>query len=73
MRRIKSKDTSVEILLRKELWRRGMRYRKNLKDVFGKPDIAFKGKKLAVFVDREFWHGKYYLEGKYILKSNVEY
>jgi len=44
MRRIKSKDTSIEILLRKELWKRGLRYRKNVKDIFGKPDIVFKGK-----------------------------
>lgn len=38
MRRIKSKDTSIEILLRKELWKRGVRYRKNAKAFFGKPD-----------------------------------
>ena len=73
MRRIKSKDTSIEILLRKELWKRGYRYRKNAKDVFGKPDIVFKGKKLAVFADSEFWHGKYLMEGKYIPKTNTEY
>jgi len=73
MRRIKSKDTSIEILLRKELWKRGLRYRKNAKDVFGKPDIVFKGKKLAVFADSEFWHGKYLMEGKYIPKTNTEY
>ncbi len=73
MRRIKSKDTSIEILLRKELWRRGLRYRKNSKDVFGKPDIVFKGKKLAVFADSEFWHGKQLLEGKYIPKTNTEF
>jgi len=73
MRRIKSKDTSIEILLRKELWRRGLRYRKNVKDVFGKPDIVFKGKKLAVFADSEFWHGKYLIEKKYIPKTNTEY
>ncbi len=73
MRRIKSKDTSIEILLRKELWRRGLRYRKNPKDVFGKPDIVFKGKKLAVFADSEFWHGKYLMENKYIPKTNTEF
>ena len=73
MRRIKSKDTSIEILLRKELWKRGFRYRKNAKDVFGKPDIVFKGKKLAIFADSEFWHGKYLLEGKYIPKTNTEF
>ena len=73
MRRIRSKDTSIEIALRKELWRRGLRYRKNAKDVFGKPDIVFKGKKLAVFADSEFWHGKYMMEGKYIPKTNTEF
>jgi len=73
MRRIKSKDTTIEILLRKELWKRGLRYQKNVKDIYGKPDIVFKGKKLAIFVDSEFWHGKYYLEGKYIPKSNAAY
>jgi DNA mismatch endonuclease (patch repair protein) len=73
MRRIKSKDTSIEILLRKELWKRGLRYRKNVKDVLGKPDIVFKGKKLAVFADSEFWHGKYLMEKKYIPKTNTEF
>jgi len=73
MRRIKSKDTSIEILLRKELWKRGYRYRKNAKDIVGKPDIVFKGKKLAVFADSEFWHGKYLMEGKYIPKTNTEF
>lgn len=73
MSRIKSKDTSIEIMLRKALWNRGIRYRKNYKDVFGKPDICFKGKKIAVFCDSEFWHGRYYLEGKYIPKTNIGY
>jgi DNA mismatch endonuclease (patch repair protein) len=73
MRRIKSKDTSIEILLRKELWKRGLRYRKNVKDVFGKPDIVFKGKKVAIFADSEFWHGKYLMEGKYIPQTNTEF
>ena len=73
MRRIKSKDTTIEILLRIELWKRGYRYRKNVKDVFGKPDIVFKGKKLAIFADSEFWHGKQLLEGKYIPKTNTEF
>lgn len=73
MRRIKSADTSIEIKLRKALWKKGYRYRKNCKQVFGKPDICFKGKKVAVFCDSEFWHGKYYQEGKYIPKTNSEF
>lgn len=73
MKRIKSKDTSIEIMLRKALWKKGYRYRKNCKDVFGKPDLCFKGKKLAVFCDSEFWHGKYLLESKYIPKTNRKF
>ena len=73
MRRIKSKNTSIEVLLRKELWKRGLRYRINSKDVFGKPDIVFKSKRLAIFADSEFWHGKQLLEGKYIPKTNTDF
>ena len=57
MRAIKSKNTKKEILLGKALWRRGLRYRKNNKTIFGKPDFTFKKYKLAVFVDGEFFHG----------------
>ena len=57
MKAIRYKDTKIEIVLRKELWGRGIHYRKNCKDLPGKPDIAFKGKKVAVFCDSEFWHG----------------
>lgn len=57
MRRVKNKDSAIEVALRKELWSRGLRYRKNVKTVFGKPDIVFVGKKVAVFCDSEFWHG----------------
>lgn len=53
MKAIKSKDTKIEVMLRKELWSRGLRYQKNSKKVFGKPDIVFIGKKVAVFCDSE--------------------
>lgn len=72
MSRIKSSNTSIELILRKELWSRGLRYRINCKKIIGKPDICFLGKKIAVFCDSEFWHGKDYLEGK-VPKSNQEY
>lgn len=58
MKHIKSKNTKIEILLRKELWSRGIRYRINVQSIPGKPDIAFIGKKVAVFCDSEFFHGK---------------
>ena len=57
MRQIKNKDSKIELLLRKALWNKGLRYRKNVKSVYGHPDIAFIWKKVAVFCDSEFWHG----------------
>lgn len=58
MRRIRSKDTSIEVLLRKALWNKGYRYRKNYKKLPGSPDIALTKQKVAVFCDSEFFHGK---------------
>lgn len=58
MKNIRSKDTKIEIILRKALWRKGYRYRKNLKTLPGKPDIIFLKYKIAVFCDSEFFHGK---------------
>lgn len=57
MQQVKCKDSEIELLLRKALWQKGLRYRKNVKSVYGHPDIAFIGKKIAVFCDSEFWHG----------------
>ena len=71
-RKIKSKDTSIELILRKELWRRGYRYRVNDGKVFGKPDIVFSRRKVAVFCDSEFWHGKKYLSGEKF-KTNPDF
>lgn len=58
MQHIKSKDTSIEIALRKALWKKGYRYRKNFKGLPGKPDIAITKYKIAIFCDGEFFHGK---------------
>ena len=58
MQHIRSKDTSIEVLLRKRLWAEGIRYRKNYKALPGKPDIAITKHKIAVFCDSEFFHGK---------------
>lgn len=58
MQSIRSKDTKIEILLRKALWHKGIRYRKNFKKIPGKPDIAITKYKIAVFCDSEFFHGK---------------
>ncbi len=72
-KKIRSKDTKIERLLAKALWSKGYRYRKNCKDIFGKPDFCFKGKKIAIFCDSEFWHGYNYLEKGERFKTNVEF
>ena len=58
MKNIKSQNTSIELLLRKALWKKGYRYRKNYKALPGKPDIALTKYKIAIFCDGEFFHGK---------------
>ena len=58
MRKIHSKDTSIELLLRKALWHKGYRYRKNYKALPGAPDIVLTKYKIALFCDSEFFHGK---------------
>ena len=73
MQAIKNKDSQIEVMLRKELWRKWLRYQKNSKKVFGKPDIVFLGKKFAVFCDSEFWHGYNWEERKKDFKSHQEF
>ncbi len=73
MQAVKNKDSQIELLLRKELWCRGIRYRKNSTKIFGKPDIVFIGKKIAVFCDSEFWHGYNWEERKKDFKSHQEF
>ncbi len=57
MKKIHSKDTKPELILRKALWKEGIRYRKNYNGLIGKPDLAITSSKIAIFVDGEFWHG----------------
>lgn len=73
MQAIKNKDSKIELMLRKELWAKGLRYRKNVKSVYGHPDIAFIGKKVAIFVDGEFWHGYDWENRKKDFKSHQGY
>lgn len=73
MQHIRNKDSEIEIILRKELWRRGLRYRKNVRSITGCPDIAFKGMKIAVFCDSEFWHGYDWENQKSDIKSNRDF
>ena len=58
MQRIRSKDTKAEIMLRKALWHKGIRYRKNYAKLPGKPDIVITKHRIAIFVDGDFWHAR---------------
>ena len=74
MSHIRGKNTKPEILLRKALWHRGLRYRKNYKILPGSPDIVITRYHIAVFVDGDFWHAKGHQErpGEQI-ESNKEF
>lgn len=58
MKKVKAENTSIELTLRKALWKKGYRYRKNYKKLPGKPDIALTKYNIAIFCDGEFFHGK---------------
>lgn len=80
MSRIRSKNTKPELLLRKKLFKKGFRYRVNYNNLPGSPDIVFTKKKIAIFVDGDFWHGRYFNERKHAyneywlkkIKRNIE-
>ena len=69
----KGKGTKLELLFGKLLWNAGVRYRKNDKTVFGKPDFVIRKMKIAIFCDGEFWHGRNWEERKNDHKSNCEF
>ena len=75
MQHNRSKDTSIEVVLRKALWAKGYRYRKNCKQYPGTPDIVLTKHKIAIFCDGEFFHGKDWEIKKTKLKKaeNAEY
>lgn len=73
MRQVRNKDSKIEVVFRKALRDRGIHYRKNVTNIIGKPDIAFKGLKIAVFCDSEFWHGYNWDERKNDFKSNQDF
>jgi DNA mismatch endonuclease Vsr len=73
MRAIKSENTQIEILLRRELSSRGHRFRIHYKTVLGKPDIAFPGPKIVIFCDSEFFHGYRWRSNRKRIHSNRGY
>lgn len=73
MSRIKAQNTKPEIKLRKVLWALGLRYRKNVKSLPGKPDLVLRKYKLVIFIDGEFWHGYKWGDKKEKIKSNRDF
>ena len=74
MSHIKSKDTSIELMVRRYLFALGYRYRVNCKALPGKPDIVFTKKKIAIFIHGCYWHG-HDCGSRYahVSRSNKEY
>ncbi len=54
---VRGKETQLEVVFRKRAWELGLRYRKNVEKLLGKPDLAIKRHKIVVFLDSCFWHG----------------
>lgn len=73
MSRIRATDTNPEIYVRKILWRMGFRYRLNVKNLPGKPDIYISRIKTAIFVHGCFWHQHDNCKRKSMPKSNIDY
>lgn len=73
MQAVKNKGTQIELLFGKMLWSAGVRYRKNDKGVFGKPDFTLRTLRIAIFCDGEFWHGKDWSIHKNDHKSNQDF
>jgi len=73
MQAIRSKNTKIELKVGKALWRKGYRYRKNNRAVYGTPDFTFRKYKLAIFCDSVFWHGKNWDVEHKRIKTNREF
>ena len=73
MRRVKGRDTTPEMIVRRTLTRLGARYRLHRRDLPGSPDVAMPGRKLALFVHGCFWHGHDCPRGSRVPKQNRDY
>jgi len=70
MAKIRGKDTKAELLLRRGLWAKGIRFRIHVKNMPGRPDIVSNKYRLAIFVDGAFWHGYQWHKKKNRIKAN---
>ncbi|WP_316841985.1 very short patch repair endonuclease [Pedobacter gandavensis] len=73
MSKIRGKNTKAEVLLRKALWAKHIRFRIHVKNMPGKPDIVINKYRLAIFVDGSFWHGFQWEQKKQSIKSNTQF
>lgn len=73
MRRVKSKDTTPELFVRRLVHSLGYRYRLHRKDLPGRPDLVFPSRKKLIFVNGCFWHGHSCNRGSRLPKTNSEY
>lgn len=73
MRAVPGRDTSAEMKVRRQLRMIAPGYRLHRKDIAGKPDIAYVGRKLAIFVNGCFWHGHDCRRGARMPKTNADY
>lgn len=73
MQAIRSSETTMELYLYDALLKYGVRFGKNVESIFGKPDLAIKKYKIAVFVDGEYFHGKNWSTSKFRIQTNREF
>lgn len=73
MKAIRSKNSLIELKLRKALWAKGLRYKIHYKKLVGNPDIVFVSKRIAIFCDSEFWHGYDWKLRKSDIKTNKKF
>lgn len=73
MSRIRSKNTGIELKLRKALTEKGIKYRLYSKKFFGHPDIVINKYRLAIFADSEFWHGYNFDENLCAIKTHQDF
>jgi len=73
MSRIRSKNSVPELILRKALWSRSVRYRIHKKGLPGSPDLVINKYRLAIFIDGDFWHGYKWEQKRDTIKSNTKF
>ena len=73
MKKIKAKNSKIEVKFGKALWNMGLRYRKNVRSLPGIPDIVLRKYRLVIFVDGGFWHGYQWEKRRDEIRSNREF